>query len=465
MHTTSQNSINSRAHALVIGGSLAGLFAARVLSDHFERVTILERDDVHDRPESRKGQPQTRHLHGLLAQGLHIIKAFFPGIEQEMVEGGAITGDMGRDMRWYQFDGYKTQFESGLVGLMMSRPFLEWYIRRRVMSLPNVTLRPSCAVHEVITTADRKRITGVQITNREQGSGTETLRTDLVIDAGGRGSVTPKWLASLGYEKPPQEEIKIRVGYASRLYRRRPGELVGAKMVMISPTPPAGKRGTFIMPVENDRWIITAGGWAGDYPPADEAGFLAFVRSLPTSDIYDILRRAEPLSDIVTYRFPSNLRRHYEKLKRFPEGYLVMGDAVASFNPIYGQGMTSAAMQARVLEKVLHQHRILTGLWKPYFQQVAKVVNMPWQMAAGEDFRYPETEGKKPAFTDLINAYVAKVHLATHYDPVVYAHFLQVMNLLAPPTSLMHPRIAWRIMFRQMGVAKEVPELETHGSY
>lgn len=432
--------------AVVIGASLAGLFTARVLSGHFERVTLLERDPVHDRPESRKGQPQTRHLHGLLAQGKSIIDRLFPGIEKPLVEGGAIIADMGAAMRWFHFGGYRIQFESGLKGMLMSRPFLEWHIRRRVLELPNVTLMHSHAVRKLVTDADQTRITGATVVDSANGDRATTLRADLIVDASGRGSSSPKWLAELGYEPPPEEEVRIRVGYATRLYRRRPDDLAGADVVMILSTPPEGKRITALFPIEGGRWIVTAGGWAGDHPPIDERGYLEFIRSMPAPDAFDVVSRAEPLSDIVSYKFRSNLRRHYQSLSDFPEGYLVLGDAIASFNPIYGQGMTSAAMQAVVLDRLLRERSRLDGIRRPFFKRSAKLVGLPWQMAVGEDFRFPETEGARPVGVDLINAYIAAVHRATHHDRVVYGQFLRTMNLLAPPTTLMHPRIAWRVL-------------------
>ena len=441
-----RESINQRKHAIVIGGSLAGLFAARVLSGHFERVTILERDPVNDCPEHRKGQPQTRHLHFLLAEGLRITKQLFPGIEQALVQCGAIVVDMAKFARWYHFGGFKVQFDSGLFGMSVSRPVLEWQIRRRVLDLPNVTLRSVCNVHQLFATTNRDRVVGVELMKRDHAQQHESFIADLIIDASGRGSLTPRWLSSLGYERPSEEEVKVRLGYATRLYRRLPGQLVGAGLVMISPTPPDQKRGTYLLPVEDNRWIVTAGGWGADYPPADEEGFLKFIRELPIPDIYDIISTTEPLSDIFIYRFPSNLRRLYERLKRFPAGYLVIGDAIASFNPVYGQGMTSAAMQAQSLDLILSQSRSLDGVWRRFFSRVAQIINIPWQLAVGEDFRFRGTEGRKPLATDLINAYVAKVHLATQHDSVVYAQFLRVMNLMAPPTSLLHPRIVLRLL-------------------
>jgi 2-polyprenyl-6-methoxyphenol hydroxylase-like FAD-dependent oxidoreductase len=301
-------------------------------------------------------------------------------------------------------------------------------------------------VEGLVTSPDQKQVLGVRATKRSPENNSEILEADLVVDASGRGSATPKWLESLGYRRPPETEVKARIGYATREYQRLEKDPDRISVEMVSATAPAEKHGTFLFPIENDRWIMTAGGYVGDHPPADEAGLLEFVRSLPAPDIYNIIRDAEPMTEIITYKYPASLRRHYEKLKHFPEGLLVIGDALASFNPIYGQGMTSAAMQTRVLHGTLQQMRNLQGLWKPFFKQTAKVVDMPWQLAVGEDFRYPETEGRKPPFTDMINAYVEKVHKATQRDPVVYAQFLRVMSLMATPMSLMSPRIMWRVL-------------------
>lgn len=435
----------ARDHALVIGGSLAGLLAARVLSDHFDRVTIVERDAVADRPEPRKGQPQTRQFHGLLAAGLDLLTDFFPRLDDDLVEGGAMVRDMGEAMRWYHFGGYRKQFEAGLRGMLVSRPFLEWHIRRRVLALPNVTLRDGHAVGGLEVSAEGQRVTGVAVADRADEDESATIPAALIVDASGRGSRAPAWLEHLGYAPPPEEEVTVKVGYATRYYRRPEGE--GAdEMVMTAPTPPDEKRMAVLSPIEGDRWIVMAGGWAGDYPPGDEPGFLAFLESLPVTDIHEIVSRAEPLSEIIVHRFPANRRRRYDKLRRFPEGFLVLGDAVASFNPVYGQGMTSAAMQARALDEVLQGGTTPKNLWRRYFRQAGRVVERSWQLAVGEDFRYPETEGRKPPLTDLLNAYVGRVHRATHSDTVVYGQFLQVMNMLAPPTTLMHPRIVLRVL-------------------
>ena len=367
-----------------------------------------------------------------------------------MVEGGAVTGDAGVDMRWYVYGGYRVACQSGTEGIIMSRPFLEWHIRRRTLALSNVTLLSACAADMLVTTSDQKQVMGIKVTHRAESKRTESIQADLIVDAAGRGSTAPKWLAGLGYGRPPEQKVTMRMGYATRQYHRGPDELSKYKAVGILGTAPLDKCGGLLMPMEEDRWILTLGGFAGHPLPSNEAEFLEFARRLATPDLYDFIRRAQPLSDIITYNYPTALRRHYEKMTRFPDGYLVLGDAIASFNPIYGQGMSSAAMQVAALAELLHERKDLgqdlAGLWQPYFKRLAQAVDVPWQMAISEDFRFPETEGKKPMGTDLINSYFTRLHRTTHHDPVVCAQFYRVVNLVAPPTSLMTPKIMWRVL-------------------
>lgn len=432
--------------AIVIGGSLAGLLAARVLSDHFDEVTIIERDRVHDHPECRKGQPQARHLHGLLPNGLSVMSRYFPDLPESLREAGAILADMGTGLRWYICDGYRLKFESGLVGCFVSRTFLEWQIRRRVTTLPNVTMVDQCAVQGLLSSGDNSRVTGVRAV-AQHGDNTEIEHpADLVIDATGRGSATPRRLEMLGYARPKEEVVKVGVGYATRIYRRDTRDPVSSVGVLISAAPPDNKRSGLLFPLEGDRWILTLAGHAGDHAPTDEAGYLEFARSLAAPDIHDIISRLDPLSDIFTHGFPSNLRRRYENLDRFPDGYLVIGDAVCSFNPVYGQGMTSAALQAAALDRVLSSGQSLEGFWKSFFRHASRMVNIAWMSAVGEDFRFPETEGRKMFGTNLLNAYVHRVQRATHTDPVVYRAFLEVMNLMRAPSTLFHPRLLWRVL-------------------
>lgn len=429
--------------AIVIGGSMAGLLAARVLSNHFETVTILERDPLHDQAESRKGQPQTRHLHGLLAQGFKILTHYFPDLEQALVAGGAIVADVGQTMRWYTHGGYRKTFSFGTKAALMSRPFLEWKVRERVIALPNVRVLAEHDALRLLTTSDNKCVKGVEVKNRTTNT-RHLLCAELVIDASGRGSHTPKWLEELGYNKAQESLVRANLGYATRLYRRNSNEAGSKDWVFVTPETPTWRFGAGAFPIEGDRWIVTLGGYHAEQPNAQN--FDDFVSRLPVSDVHTIITKNEALSDVMLHKFPSSLRHHYEGLKDFPEGFLVMGDALCSFNPLYGQGMTVAALEAEALDKLLTKKKSLLGIAKPFFKRAAKVIDNPWQIAVGGDFIFPETEGKKAPGTDFINAYIAKVQRATTRDPVVSKAFISVTHLLEAPSSLFKPNIVFRVL-------------------
>jgi 2-polyprenyl-6-methoxyphenol hydroxylase-like FAD-dependent oxidoreductase len=434
-----------QGHALVLGGSLGGLLTARVLSAHFEHVTLVERDAIAHQPEARPGQPHTRHLHGLLPAGFRIMTDYFPDLPQALREAGACVCDFAETMVWYTHGGYRKRFDMNLPAVLMSRPLLEHLVRERVLARPNVRLFDQCAVQHLTTTPDRQRVTGAvvrhKLTNEE-----ETLTADLVVDVTGRGSRSPQWLTELGYDAPTTSEVSVKVGYATRIFKRDPADPRSRSWFLYTPNAPQERRFGGIFPLEGDRWIASVGGWHGDSAPTDEAGFLDFVRSLPMPELYDIVSKSEPLTDPYPYKFPASLRRHYEKLTRFPLGYLVLGDAISSFNPTYGQGMTSASLQAAALDNLLTERVPEAKLARTFFKRAAQVIDIPWQLAVGEDFRFAETAGPKPPGVDLINKYVSRVQRATLRDEVVCGAFLKVMSLLQPPTSLFHPRIFWRVM-------------------
>lgn len=433
------------SHALVLGGSLGGLMTARVLSNHFDKVTILERDSISRKPEARQGQPHTRHLHGLLPAGFQVMTHYFPDLPQALHHAGACVSDFAEKMVWYTHGGYRKQFNMDLPAVLMSRPLLEHLIRERVLALPNVTLIDNCGVQHLTTTPDKQRITGVTIDNKA-GSRAESITADLVVDVTGRGSRSAQWLQELGYTAPETSEVSVKVGYATRIFKRDPNDPRSRSWFLFTPNAPQERRFGGIFPLEGDRWIASVGGWHGDSAPIDAEGFTEFVRSLPMPELYDIVSKCEPVTDPYPYKFPASLRRHYEKLNRFPLGYLVLGDAVSSFNPTYGQGMTSASLQAQALDGLLAKHTPEPKLAGLFFKRAAQIVDIPWQLAVGEDFRFSETVGPKPPGVDFINKYVSRVQRATLRDEVVCAAFLRVMSLLKPPTSLFHPTILWRVL-------------------
>ncbi|MCC6770603.1 MAG: FAD-binding monooxygenase [Gemmatimonadaceae bacterium] len=434
-------------HAIVLGGSMAGLLAARVLSDHLEHVTLIERDPLPDENGPRKGVPQGRHVHGLLASGLNQLCRYFPGLRDALTADGAIIADMAERVRWHQRGAYKARFVSGYEGAFLSRTLLEQHVRRRVRALPNVTTLDATDVERFSWNEEHSRVTGVML-RAPRSLTTPALDADIVIDATGRGSRTPGWIEQAGYVRAPERSVKIDIGYATRVYRRTPDDLPDADAVIISAAPPTSRRMGVLFPAEGDRWICMLGGWHGDHAPTDPAGYLRFAEGLGAQDIHRIIARAEPISEISTHRFPSSRRCHYERLRRFPEGLLVLGDAVSSFNPSYGQGMTSAALQAAALDRLMRDRRgrSLDGLWREYFRDVARVVSIPWDVVSGEDFRFRETTGARPPLVGLINRYVGQVQKASSTDPVVFTAFLHVMNMQKVPQSVLAPRVAWRVL-------------------
>lgn len=446
-HTTNQPILGK--HAIVIGASMGGLLAARALADHYDQVTIVERDTFPTRGENRKGVPQGRHAHALLPSGRAVIEALFPNISQELVSQGAILADAGTKSVRCISGSYHGRFPSGVQALYVSRPRLEAQVRARLLALPHVTVIENCNVLGLSASADRSRINGVSLVRRNEGDQAELLSADLVVDAAGRGSRSPAWLEALGYDRPEEEQVQVDVTYASRVYRRKPGQAQDAYIVNITPTPPNRRSGVMIA-MEDDRWLVTLVGYLGDEPPTDPEGFLAFAKTLPAPDIYEAIRHAEPLGEVIPAKYPASMRRHYEKLTRFPQGYLVFGDAISSFNPTYGQGMSVAALEAQILQRCLAEGD--ENLVQRFFAQASQLVDIPWSIAVGGDLRFPAVIGKRSPIQPVINWYMNKLHRAAQVDPQVVRAFGLVANLRAAPSSLLHPRVAWRVLLGNLRV-------------
>jgi 2-polyprenyl-6-methoxyphenol hydroxylase-like FAD-dependent oxidoreductase len=436
-----------KQHAIVIGASIGGLLTARALADHYAQVTVLERDTFPAPGENRKGVPQGRHAHALLAAGREALEGFFPGLTDKLVQQGAIVGDPTLHARRFIGGGYHCQFRSGARGLYVSRPLLEAYIRTRLLDLPNVRISENCDVPGLVSSEDGRRITGVRLVQRVAGDREGMLSANLVVDAAGRGSRSPAWLEALGYPKPAEEQVRIGMGYVSRVYRRTGKHLNGALMASIASQPP-NKRMGVMLAMEGDRWLVTLVGYLGDHPPTDPQGYVAFAKTLPAPDIYDVIKDAEPLTDPVPAKFPASVRRHYEKLERFPTGYLVFGDAISSFNPAYGQGMTVAAMEAVTLQACLAQGT--QGLAARFFQQASRLIDIPWIIAVGGDLRFPEVEGKRSPITQWINRYLGSFHRAAQHNPDLVMAFGQVVNLKASPASLLKPGVIGKVWWTNL---------------
>jgi hypothetical protein len=415
--------------AVVLGASMAGLLAARVLADAYAQVTVVDRDQLPEGSAQRRGVPQGHHLHALLARGQQALEELFPGLTATLVAQGVPAGDMLGNARVY-LSGYRLrQADTGLVLLCASRPVLEGHVRARVRALPNVVLLDSCDINGLAATPDGRRVTGARVQRREGGGAEEVLGAELVVDATGRGSRTPVWLEALGYERPAEDQVRIRLGYASRNYRLPRGALGGDLAALHGLTPQHPRGGAFQV-LGDGRLMVTLGGVLGDHPPTDPAGFLAFARSLRFPDIYEVVRDAEPLDDPVAIRFPARL--------------LVVGDAVSSFNPIYGQGITVAALEALALRR--HLERGAEPQPGRFFGEVARVVDVPWDIAAGGDLVFPGVPGRRPLKVRLVSAYLARLHAAAAHDPALASAFVRVIGMVAPPQSLLGPGVALRVL-------------------
>ncbi|MBY8851764.1 FAD-dependent oxidoreductase, partial [Saccharothrix sp. MB29] len=368
-------------HAVVLGAGMAGLLAARVLSEFYRDVTVVERDALTGATGQRPGVPHGRHAHALLAKGQLILEDLFPGLAAELHEDGIPSGDLAGNLRWY-FRGKRLQQpHTGLLSISATRPVLEAHVRARVLALPNVTLLDQHRVLGLLTTADNGRVTGVRV-SAEHDVGETHLPGDLVVDATGRGSRTPVWLDEMGYGRPVEERVNIRVTYVTRHYRLA-ADPYGTDLSINPVGSPGNSRGAFFPKLADGSSMLSMTGILGDQPPTDREGFEEFAKTLAAPEIYEAIRNAEPLDDPAVFKFPTSIRRRYERMSRFPDGLLVIGDGVCSFNPVYGQGMTVAALEAVALRDLLggSPHVQPTR----FFRKIAKVVDVPWDISAGAD--------------------------------------------------------------------------------
>jgi 2-polyprenyl-6-methoxyphenol hydroxylase-like FAD-dependent oxidoreductase len=427
-------------HAVVIGASMAGLSAARVLADRFGAVTVLDRDDLPGDAVPRRGVPQGNHGHVLLVSGLRALTELFPGLPDELIAAGATRLDTGADMITYRFGRRWQSVATGLDLISASRPQLEAIVRARVMALPRVVIRSGAVVAAL--TGDKGGITGVRLDDGQ------TLDADLVVDASGRGSRSDRWLSALDWPVPAQVEIKIGIAYATRLYRRVPGEWPGFRAALVLPDPRVQHMAGIVLPIEGDRWLVALGGWHLDRIPDDAAGFEEGLRALPDPVAAEVIAGAEPITDPMTYRFPSSRRRLFEKLDRLPAGYVALGDSICSFNPIYGQGMTCAAMEAHKLGARLDEFGGATAeMAAAYYRDAAEVISIPWQFGAGGDFAYARTAGPRPRGVGFTNWYARNLAIASQFEPDLNRTFSRVQQLVDPPANLFKPSVVARTLW------------------
>ena len=433
----------ARSHAVVIGAGMAGLTAAQAISRHFGKVTVIERDVLPTEAVPRRGTPQCQHAHMLLAGGLTALQTLFPGFENDLAEAGAVKIRTGKDLRFERpgFDPFPIR-DLGIDVFSMSRPLLEAVTRRRVLQAPNIGICMRSRVTGLVASRDAMRIEAVRYETDDAPA--VTVEADLVVEASGRCGLTLQLLEELSLQKPEETEIGMDQAYASTIVEQldHNADWLGN---IILPYAPASSRGAFLFPIEKQRWLLSIGGNHGDAPPGDRAGFMDFVKSLRTPTIYDAVRDARPLTDIVRFKLPCSTRRHFERLESFPAGLLVTGDALCRFNPVFGQGMSVAAQEAVILDRLLADDVPMERLARDFFAAIQDTIATPWGVAVS-DFVYPATRGVRPAdIAQRLQYGVALTKLAAQ-DPEVHRLTAEVSQLLKPQAALRDPALTARVM-------------------
>jgi 2-polyprenyl-6-methoxyphenol hydroxylase-like FAD-dependent oxidoreductase len=435
--------------AVVIGAGIAGLAAAAALSDHFEQVVVLERDSLSDGSVHRPGTPQSRHAHGLLVGGQRALSALFPGFERDLVEAGAVPVGASIDTR-FERPGYDPfpQRDLGLVSYALSRPAIEFAIRKRLRSCANISLRDRCRVGDLLASPDGMAVTGVQF--EEGGAGGQEIPADLVVDASGHGAPTLAMLKKTGLPLPEETVIGIDQGYATAVFHIPSDAPSDWKSVLtIGGLSPTSARGALLWPIEGNRWIVSLGERHGDAPPGDVDGFMAFARTLRTPTLYNAVKNARLDGKIARHGFRDNVLRHFERLAVFPRGLIPIGDSICRFNPAHGQGMSVAAQEACLLRDLLGLPSPagdpLPGLAKIFFEKIPALIETPWNVATF-DFMHPATRGQRPAdFETRIKFAVAVTKLAAD-DPDVHRLTAEVQHLLKPRSVYRDPALLQRVL-------------------
>jgi 2-polyprenyl-6-methoxyphenol hydroxylase-like FAD-dependent oxidoreductase len=422
--------MNGQNRAVVIGASISGLLTASALAGTFDQVTLVDRDILPALPAIRRGAPQGRHAHLLLTAGCTAVEDLLPGFTQDAVRAGALHVDLQQDLRWYCEGHRLCPAPSGLDGLAASRPLIEDVIRTRVAALPGVDIVAGCDAVGLASGGRGQHVAGVTILPRRDGAASSVLPADLVVDATGRSSRAPLWIAELGYHGPAQEQCGLGASFASRLYRRDQGAAGGRVGTAVVPWP-GSPLGAMLLAQEGGTFVLTTAGLDGTEPPADDAELISFSKRLPGPDFTEVIRPSARLTKTVRLRYPRSVRRRYDLLTRFPGGFLVTGDALCSLSPVHGQGMSVAAMEAVLLRRLLaHGPGQLAGR---FFTAAAALLSMPWAMTC----RTGKPSDGQPCYSQDLGAYLSRFYAAASGDPALARALLRVASLTDPPSALL----------------------------
>lgn len=434
--------------AIVMGGSIAGLWTARVLADHFDEVVIVERDQLPNDPVPRAGVPQARQYHILLLRGLTLLDELFPSLRDDLISAGAIELDVTEDVQSRSRGRWLERFRSGQTLLSCSRLLLEATMRAHLRRNPVIRWMEGTEVIGLHSDDDGQTVAG-PIVKKKESNQEERILADLIVDTLGRRSPTPDWLAQLGYQRPEVSNVNSFLGYVTRRYQIPDGWQADWKMLLLFGSAPDEPRGGLIFPEENNVWVVMMAGANKDYPPTDDEGFREYARSLGP-EFFEAVEAAEPISKAYGYRGTDSNWHHYEKMEHWPERFVVLGDALCAFNPIYGQGMTVSALSAVALgEEIARSNGNLDGLAKRAQRAVAAETADAWLLATGADVGWPETVGAE-SDSGLASRfgrwYIDHLLAASGNDRTLRLAFLDVNQLIKPAGSLFAPGLMLRVL-------------------
>ena len=452
MQNPMQNPVQSQTlskRAIVIGGSIAGLLSAKVLSEIFEEVLIVERDRINEGAAERTGVPQSPQPHILLTQGYRLLKDFFPSLENDLQAAGAVPVDWGQDFQYFAFGGWCANVDqpTGLDSFSCTRPLLEAAVRQQVEQIDNVKRLSPYRVEALAGDADT--VIGIRCRQSKNKTDERVIEADLVVDASGRSTNAPKWLAALGVAVPEVEKIDAQLGYATQRYRIPDDWDEAWKVLLISHQPPDNTQLGYLARVENNELIATLGGYCQQYPPLEEKDFLAFSKQLPSSEFYDAIAQSTPVSPIKAYRSTANRLHHYEQLATMPAGFIAMGDSVCALCPAYGQGLTTSAMSALTLQDWLQDtaKKSERGDALTFQKKLAKRIKPAWDAATKNDAGFLQGSNRKKNLAErLLTGYMRKLVAKTHADGELTVALARVTHMIDSPAKLLNPKLVLKAL-------------------
>ncbi|PFB79284.1 glutamate synthase [Bacillus thuringiensis] len=434
--------------AIVIGGSMAGKFAAKALSTSFKEVIIIEADERWDGKSSRKRVPQSNHPHVLLKGGENAIEELFPTITNELIEAGSIINNFTRDLKWHQFGLWKQPFIGEVHMIQQSRPLLEWHIQKRIHQISNITIKYETLVKGLLVDAKLNKVCGVKVKYLETNT-QEEVHADLVVDASGFGSKSIEWLRE--YEiKVQEEKVRIDLFYATKMFKLKENEELDCCNMLMSPSFPDNPYGVLIQTIEDNRYFVTFSGYANEKAPQTDDEFYDFAENLSISNVTDFLNKAEGITDIKTYKIPYQVRRRFDLVNNVPEGLLVIGDAQCRFDPVFGQGVSVAAMEAHQLQLLLQDRKQLDKTFtQQFYKKAATIIETPWDMTTTEISRHPQLKRELTTKQKFQLWYTKQIYRLSASNSDVYIRLVRVMNLISSPFHLFHPKVLLSVLLNR----------------